>query len=79
MNRQSIQQVEARRAKLMVRLVRTVHELAALDKKLKKMRTGKIKVLPPPGVKVKIESNPNGLRADEFGDLIPSFGPSGGR
>lgn len=75
MNKQTIQQAEARRSKLMTRLVRTVNELSELDRKLKKMRSGKLKVPPPPGVRVKIESNPNGICADTFGDLVPSFGP----
>ena len=59
MNKQTIQQVEERRTKLMRRLVRTVSELDALDKKLKKMRTGKLKVPPPPGKKVTLDTNSN--------------------
>ena len=34
------------------------------------MRTGKIKVPPTPGVKVKVNNNAH-VCADEFGDLIP--------
>ena len=72
MNKQTIQQVEQRRSKLMRRLVRTVSELDAVDKKLKKMRAGKIKVPPPPGKKVKLDRGLEG-QAD-FDDLVPSFG-----
>lgn len=75
MNKQTIAQVEVRRVLLLRRLRRTVNELCELETKLKKMRTGKLKVPPPPGVRVKIQSNPNGITADTFGDLVPSFGP----
>jgi hypothetical protein len=57
------------------RLTATVRKIDELRAKRKKMVTGKIKVPPPPGVKHKIESNSNGLCANEFGDLVPSFGP----
>jgi len=51
MNKQTIQQVEARIRILILRLARDANELKMLDAKIKKMRTGKIKVPPPPGVK----------------------------
>lgn len=75
MNKQTIAQVEERRQIVLARLYRAAKELQELERKLKKMRTGKLKVPPPPGVKHTIESNPNGMCADTFGDLIPSFGP----
>ena len=76
MNKQSFADIEARRRLLMTRLARTVNELNSLEHKVRAMRKGRIKV--PMGVRkgtrVKIKSNPNGLCADDFGDLIPSFG-----
>ena len=75
-NKQTIQDVDERLDVLHRRLSRTVNEITELRAKRKRMVTRKIKVPPPLGVKVKIESNPNGLTADEFGDLIPSFGPN---
>jgi hypothetical protein len=51
MSRQTIQQVETRKRKILLRLRRDAAELVNLDDKLIKMRTGKIKVPPPPGVK----------------------------
>jgi hypothetical protein len=71
-NKQTIQDVDARLDVLHRRLSRTVNEITELRAKRKKIVAGKIKVPPPPGVKVKIESN--GVCANEFGDLIPSFG-----
>lgn len=76
MNKQTIPQVEARRTLLLRRLRRTVNELCELESKLKKMRTGRLRVPAPPGVRVKIESNPNGLTADTFGDVILGAQPA---
>lgn len=72
-NKQTIQQVEERQRLLILRIARAANELKELDVKLKKMRHGKIKVPPPPGVKVMLDTSKN-VSADEFGDLIPSFG-----
>jgi hypothetical protein len=74
-NKQTIQQALARQRLLILRMARYANELKELNNKIEKMRSGKIRVPPPPGIKVKIGSNPNGICADEFGDLIPSFGP----
>jgi hypothetical protein len=76
-NKQTIHQVDARMRELIIRLARDANELNELRTKRRLLVTGKLKHPPPPGVKVKIKSNPNGLRADEFGDLVPSFGPRG--
>lgn len=76
-NKKTIQEVDRDLDRWHRRLsmaVRKIDELRALRKK---MVMGKVKVPPPPGVKVKIESNPDGLCADVFGDLVPSFGPRG--
>ncbi len=76
MNKQTIQQVEDRRAKLMMRLVRTVNELAEIDRKLKKMRTGKIKVPPPTPKVVKWEAPAFDDRVDDLHPVAPgSSGP----
>ena len=57
-NKQTIAQVEERKWKLMVRLVRTVNELAELERKPQKdAHRQACMCQPPPGVKVKIESN----------------------
>ena len=73
-NKQTIHQALERQQLLILRIARYANELKELDAKIKKMRTGKIKVPPPPGVKVKVNNNAH-VCADEFGDLIPSFGP----
>jgi len=75
-NKQSIQDVDAALDRWHRKLTLCVRRIDELRAKRKKMVTGKLRVPPPPGVKHKIESNPNGLCAAEFGDLIPSFGPS---
>ena len=74
-NKQSIQDVDAALDRWHRKLTLAVRRIDELRAKRKKMVVGKIKVSPPPGVKVKIELNPNGLCANEFGDLVPSFGP----
>ena len=68
-NKQSIQQAEMRQRKLVLRIARDANELSDLNAKITKMRSGKIKVPPPPGIKVKIESK----REDDFGDVLPAF------
>ena len=75
-NKQTIQDVDARLDVLHRRLSRTVNEITELRAKRKKMVTGKIKVPPPPGKKVAItlDYTTGGVSADEFGDLVPSFG-----
>ncbi len=75
MNKKTIPQMLDRRRLLMRRLRATVNELSKLDDTIEKARTGKIKVPPPPGKLVKLDSSPN-VRADEFGDVVPSFGSS---
>jgi hypothetical protein len=80
--RKTIQQVDARMTALVIRIARDANELNELRVTRRKMVAGKIKVAPPPGVKHAINQGYTKTRdftADEFGDLIPSFGPSGGR
>lgn len=56
MSRQTIQRVEQRKRKLLLRLRRDAAELVDLEDKLHKMRTGKLKVAPPPGKLGKISN-----------------------
>ena len=73
-NKKTIAQLEERRRKLLNRLVRTANELQDIDITIRKMRNGKLKQPAPPAVTVKFSSNPTGLCADTFGDLVPTFG-----
>ena len=75
MTSKTIQELEARKRLLLLRLRRIANELIKIDNDLRKMRTGKKKVAPPKGVKININTSNPGLTADEFGDVIPSFGP----
>jgi hypothetical protein len=52
-NKKSIQDVDARIAKLIIRIARDANELNELRAKRKKMVTGKLKVPPPPGIRTK--------------------------
>ena len=69
-NKKTIPQAEERQRKLVLRIARDANELTDLNAKIAKMRSGKIKVPPPPGVKVKIESK---CADDDFGDVLPAF------
>jgi hypothetical protein len=77
MNKQTIQQIEVRLNLLHKRLTRTVIEINNLRAKRRKIREGRIKQPPPPGIKVMLPKSKSTLTADEFGDIIPSFGPQG--
>jgi hypothetical protein len=72
-NKQTIQEVDAALDRWHAKLNMAVRKINELRDKRRKMVTGKIKVPAPPGVKVALPKD--GLTADEFGDLIPSFGP----
>ena len=74
MSKKTIQQVQARQRKLLLRLRRDAAELVELDDTLTKMRTGRLKVAPPAAVKVTFGGTGN-ISANEFGDVIPTFGP----
>ena len=75
-NKKTIQQEEERQRKLVLRIARDAANLRDLNAKIAKMRAGKVKVPPPPGVKVMLDVAKKGhVTVDEFGDLIPSFGP----
>lgn len=75
MNKQTISQLEERRRKLLNRLVRTADELHDIDTKIRKIKNGKLRQPAPAGIKGKIASNAK-VTAEEFGDLVPSFGNS---
>lgn len=75
-NKKTIAQLEERRRKLLNKLVSVASELRDIDRDIRKMKTGKLKVPPPPGVKRMLgNSNPDGLTHADFNDVIPSFGP----
>jgi hypothetical protein len=67
------EQVDARIDLLIKRQARAAAELRELWIKRRKMVTGKIKVPAPAGVKINL-SNSDKVTADEFGDLVPTFG-----
>lgn len=73
-NKQTIQDVDAALDHWHAKLNMAVRKINELREKRKKMVAGKIKTPPPPGIKIKIANNP-GITHDEFGDLVPSFGP----
>ena len=66
MNKQTIQDVDAKLEALHRKLMRTVRAIDELRSKRKKMVTGKIKVPPPPPVKVSFSDLP-------FNDDLPDF------
>ena len=65
-NKQTIQDVDAQLDVLHKRLTRTVNEITDLRAKRKRMITGKIKVPPPPGVKVSFATS-----TPAFDDALP--------
>jgi hypothetical protein len=69
MNKQSIQQVDERIAVLVKTIKRSSNELSKLYAKRKKMVTGKIKVPPPPGIKVSFAKTPPAFNDDIPEDL----------
>jgi hypothetical protein len=76
-NKQTIQDVDARMRELIIRIARDGAELNDLRVKRKLMVTGKIKVPPPPGVKVRaprprINTFLQQLN-QQLNDEIPSF------
>jgi hypothetical protein len=75
MNKRSIQGVDARMARLIIRIAADAKELNELRVIRRKLITGKLKHPAPAGVKVKLEPHNPGITADTFGDLVPSFGP----
>ena len=66
MNKQTIQDVDAKLEALHRKLMRTVRAIDDLRSKRRKMVTGKIKVPPPPPVKVMFSTLP-------FNDDLPDF------
>lgn len=75
-NKKTIAQLEERRRKLLNKLVSVASELRDIDRDIRKMKTRKLKMPPPKGVKVMIDkSNPDGLTHADFNDVLPSFGP----
>ncbi len=80
-NTQTIQDVDRRLEWWHRKLTRAVNEINDLRAKRKKMVKGQIKVPPPAGVKHKFEpaltTHEGPMSFNEFGDLIPSFGPGG--
>ena len=75
-NKQTIQDVDARMRELIIRIARDGAELNDLRVKRVRMITGKIKVPPPPGVKVKITpADATFLQQlnQQLNDEIPSF------
>ncbi len=72
MSKRTISQELERQRLLILRIARYSNELKDLNAKIEKMRAGKAKVTPNPGAKIKIATGQ--VSANEFGDLIPSFG-----
>jgi hypothetical protein len=70
----TLQGVDARMTKLIIRMSQDANELNRLRIARRAMVIGKRKVAPPPGIKVMFGGKGN-MTADEFGDLIPTFGP----
>jgi hypothetical protein len=73
--KKTIEQLAERKRFLLLRARRDLAEAIYCDEQIEKMRTGKIKAPAPKGVKVKLSSDAK-ITADEFGDLVPTFGNS---
>jgi hypothetical protein len=77
MNKQTIQDVDAKLEALHRKLMRTVRAIDELRSKRKKMVTGKIKVPPPPPVKVSFSDLPFNDDLLDFADRPVAPGTNG--
>jgi hypothetical protein len=74
-NKLSIQDVDAQLDRNHRKLTILIGRIDRLRKLRKKIILGYVKRVEPPGRVVKITKGDGVASSDEFGDLIPSFGP----